>query len=142
MAGRRRRGMTLIETVASVVMLSLIILAITKVSQIKMSDQASVEAQYSVLSADAFLADIYNEFHNASECKVNVTDSGCLVLECINGETDKLNVYMFNPSEETCYINGIPQFKAKSFDVLLVSNCLYVSLKLPNEKLLEMTIYR
>lgn len=131
----------MIETVASVALLGLLMITLGSVSMVKLSAQDSVEKQYSVLSADAYLADIYRDFHEAVSYSFVESPAGQKILTFVL-EDGSSNIYSLDPSDSACYKNGVWQFKATSFDVVGTPVNLTVSVKLPNERILDFTAYR
>lgn len=138
---RSRKGYTLIETVAAIAIMGLMMVALGRVTMVKLADQDSIDAQYDVLAADTFLADIYNDFHSCVKFDVSETALGNtqLVFNQLDGE---VNIYAFYPDARECRKNGYPQFKAQSMVVQGAGNNLVVSVKLPDERVLELSIYR
>lgn len=137
----RRRGFTMIETIASVAILGLLTITIGRVTMVKMSDQDSIERQYSVLAVDAYLADIYTDFHRATSYKFEETPAGQRTLTFVRSD-GIASVYSMDPTSGACYKNGVWQFAASSMEVVGTPVNLTVSIKLPNERLLDISIYR
>ena len=138
---RSRKGYTLIETVATIAIMSLMMITLGRITMVKLADQESVDAQYDVLAADAFMADIYNDFHSCVKFDVSETLLGNtqLVFNQLDGT---VNIYAFYPDAGECRKNGHVQFKAQSMIVQGAGNNLVVSIKLPDERVLDLSIYR
>ena len=138
---RRRKGSSLIELIAAIVILSFIMVLIGRVTLVRLADQENIDAQYSVLSADAFFADIYEDFHSCERFEVNNMPSGdvLLIFRMLDGES---NIYGYYRASGECRKNGIAQFPAKRMVVQGAGNGLIVSIKLPEERLLEMNIFK
>ena len=141
MARKRRRGFSMIETIASVAILSLLVIAMGRVSMVRLNNQESVDAQYSVLAADAFMADIYKDFHAALSYSFIESPAGQRILTFVLPDGSS-NVYSLDPSENAVYKNGVYQFEATRFDVVGTPANMTVSVKLPSERLLDFTVYR
>lgn len=131
----------MIEMLAAVLMMGLVMSAVTQVSALRNTEQVSIDAQYRVLSADAWLADIYNDFHVALSYDFTESPAGQLMLTFVKSDGSS-SIYSFEPTEGKCYKNGVEQFDAQRLDVLVAADNLVVSLKLEDERLLEMNIYR
>lgn len=107
----------------------------------KLNNQDSVERQYSVLSADAFLADIYSDFHDAISYEFVESPAGQSILTFVL-EDGSSNIYSLDPATGGCYKNGIWQFNATRFEVVGTPINMTVTVKLPNERILDFTAYR
>lgn len=138
---RPRRGYTLIEVVAAVALMALLMIAIGRVSMMKLGDQDSIDAQYDVLAADAYFADIYNDFHNCVRFAAEESPAGNMQLT-FHQLDGTINVYGFYPGSGDCQKNGVHMFDAQNMIVQGAGNNLVVSIKLPDERLLEMSIFR
>lgn len=138
---RVRKGYTLVEVVAAIAMMALLMIAIGRVSMMKLSDQDSIDAQYDVLAADAYFADIYNDFHNCVRFTAEETLAGNMQLT-FHQLDGAINVYGYYPGSGDCQKNGVHMFDAQNMIVQGAGNNLVVSIKLPDERLLEMSIFR
>ena len=138
---RRRRGFTMIETVACVAILGLLTIAMGRVSMIKLNNQDSIDRQYSVLAADSFMADIYKDFHEAISYDFIESPAGQRMLTFVKADGTS-SVYSLDPTSGGCYKDGVWQFAATQFEVVGTTENLTVSIKLPNERLLDYSIYR
>ena len=107
----------------------------------KLNNQDSVERQYSVLSADAFMAEFYTDFHDATSYEFVESPAGQSILTFVL-EDGSSNIYSLDPSTGGCYKNGVWQFNATRFDVVGTPINMTVTIKLPNERILDYTIYR
>lgn len=138
---RRRKGFSMIETLASVVILSFLVVVIGRISTSRLTNQDSIEAQYSVLAADAVMGDIYEDFHNADSYSFTESPAGqrMLIFLLRNGDS---RVYSLDPTDDSFYKNGVFQFKATRFDVVGTGASMTVSVKLADERLLDYTVYR
>ena len=131
----------MVETIASVAILSLLVIAMGRVSMVRANNQESVDAQYSVLAADAFMADIYKDFHDALTYSFVESPGGQKILTFVLPDGSS-NTYSLDPAEEAIFKNGVYQFQATRFDVLGTPVNITVNVKLPDERLLDFTIYR
>lgn len=138
---KRRRGFTLVETIAALAIMSLLMIAIGRVAAIKLSDQDSIDAQYDVIAADAYFADIYNDFHSCVRFTFDETLAGNVQLT-FHQLDGGINVYGYYPGSGDCQKNGVHMFDAQNMIVQGAGNNLVVSIKLPDERLLEMSIFR
>ena len=138
---QRRKGFSMIETIAAVVILSLLVIVIGRISTSRLTNQDSIEAQYSVLAADAVLGDIYEDFHNALSYSFTESPAGqrMLVFTLKDGTS---SVYSLNPTDDGFYKNGVFQFNATRFDVVGTGASMTISVKLVDERLLDYTVYR
>ena len=138
---KRRRGNSLVEMIAALVIMGFLMATMNRVTMVRMADQKAVDAQYSVLSADAYMADIYADFHSCVNFTVETTASGNLLLTFKQLEGD-IDIYGFYPDAGECRKNGVSQFPAQRMVVQGAGNGLVVSIKLPDERLLEMSIFK
>lgn len=138
---KKRRGFSMIETIAAVAIVGLLTITIGRVSTMKIATQNSVDAQYSVLSADAFMSDIYHDFHQSVSYEFTESPAGQRMLTFVRFD-GTAGIYSFDPNTGACYTDGIWQFNATRFDVVGTPNNIVVSVKLPNERLLDFSIYR
>lgn len=137
----KMRGLSMIETVAAVALMTLLTVGLGKVSMMALADQDSIDTQYDVLSADAFFADIYSDFHGCVRFNITESPAGNVLLtfDHLDGAS---NVFGFYPASKDCRKNGVHMFDAQNMIVQGVGNHLIVSIKLPDERLLEMSIFR
>lgn len=137
----RKTGTSLVETIGAALIISLAIITLVKVSALSLTQAESVDVQYSVLSVDAFLADIYDDFHGCVEYDYKESPSGQRSLSFTQPDGNAV-IYSFSPQELSCYKNGIFQFKATRFECVGTDKSLTVSVKLEDHRLLQYTIYR
>lgn len=138
---QRRRGTTLLETVACMALLVLLMAVLARISVMEMDEAEGIVVQYSALSADAFLADIYEDFRKSASCTIEETPEGQhLITFSLPGGTS--TIYGWDSVSGMCLINGVEQFAAQDFAVLKAGTMLSVSIKVSGEELLEMTFYR
>lgn len=136
----RRRGLSMIETIASMVLLAIMMTVIGHMALTRITDSAHVDAQYAILSADTFLADIYTDFHSAQDFEYVEGSAGPQLSFMMPDGLE--NVYSFSPITNKCYKNGVEQFTATRFRVIGATNNLNVEVKLPSERLLTLNMYR
>lgn len=140
---RRRKGTTLVETVISVIILSLAVMVMVEITQTKVNEQAGIDAQYSLLTVDGYLSDIYHDFHSAYNVTVtsdSVTGDCRIVFDL--GAALGASIYEFDSVTRCCYKNGADQFKCLKMEATGAANTLYVGIKLPGEQLLDINIYK
>ena len=131
----------MIETIAAVVILGMLMITLGRVSMVELNNQDAVDAQYSVLAADAMMTDIYRDFHRAVSYSFTASPGGQKILSFVF-EDGEANMYSLDPSDSSMYKNGVFQFEATNFHVLGTQVNLTVSIKLPDERLLDFTVYR
>ena len=131
----------MIETIAAVALLSLMMIVVGKISVMKATGVETIDAQYVVLSADAFLADIYTDFHRCSSFECSELGNGDTSLLFIMRDGGAV-VYSFSDTTKKCYKNGVEQFGASRFTVIGGGNKINVSLKIRDERLLEINAVR
>lgn len=138
---KRRPGVNMVETIAAVILMSLLMLAVSRLSLLELEELDAIDTQYSVLSVDAFMADIYTDFHAAQSYELVDSAGGqrMLIFMMPDGST---TMYSYSSAEQACYINGIYQFEATRFEVVGTTASMTVSVKLPTERLITYTIYR
>lgn len=99
-----------------------------------------IDAQYNILAADGWLSDIYRDFHASQSIEYESLDNG--VNQLTFQMTDGLkNIYSFNQRTGWCYTNGVEQFQATRFEVVGTGNNLNIEVKLPQERLLSLSLY-
>lgn len=138
---KRRRAVSLVETIAAVMIMSLLMITIARLSAMELSEVDSIDAQYSMLAADAFMADIYDDFHAAVSYSFTESSAGQRSLSFVKPD-GSATIYSYSPADLACYKNGVFQFDASRFEVIGTTASMTVSVKLPNERLLQYTIYR
>ena len=107
----------------------------------KIAETQTIDTQYSVLSADAFLSDIYGDFHACSEFEFREHTSGDVsLLFTLRDGTPVL--YSYSEATGYCYKDGIQQFRATRFNVSGGGNQIIVGVKLVGERLLEISASR
>ena len=122
-------------------LMSMAFIVMSRLMSVKTEQFDQVDAQYSMLAADAFLADIYSDFHVSNSFSFETSPAGQILL-MFEKEDGSSSIYSYNPSEMMCYKDGVPQFRAQRFDVVGAVNNLIVSLKLQDERLLEISVHR
>ena len=137
----KRKGVSIIETVGALIIFGLLAITVTRIASMKLVVQADIDAQYAVLAADGYMADIYSDFHKCSSYSVDEYASGQIILTFTKDDGEN-NVYSFDPTSEVCMKNGAPKFKAKRFTVDGTNNSLVVTIKLPDERLMDFNIFR
>lgn len=142
---KARRGMSLIETLVALVIFSLAIIVMARVTSIKIAEQSNIDSQYIMINVDGFMADLYHTFHRCNG--VTVTDYGggsCSLSFDLGAEGSMIVEYIYDASTltGTVYQNGVVQFKAAGFEVRSAANNLYVAVKISGERKLDMDIYR
>lgn len=144
---KRRRGTNLLELLACVLLMSLMFFVLSRLTQSKQTDFESINAQYDVLAADAFIADIYRDYHRSDEISLQGMseeegDGRFVVLSFYDIETAASHVYSFSEADGKCYKDGVEQFDATRFEVVLTYDSLIVSVKLPDERVLEVSWWK
>lgn len=146
---RKRRGTNLLELLACLVFMALMFTVIARLTQSKQTDFESINAQYDVLAADAFIADIYRDYRRATEVSLQgMPEPGSeeepefVVLSFyVNGE-EGATVYSFSKPDAKCYKDGIAQFAAEGFEVILTYDSMILAIKLPDERVLEVSWWK
>lgn len=138
---RRRRGMTLVETVIALLLLSLAVLVMTRLTGSKVDHQANLSSQYAIQAVDTFFYDVYNDFHNCSAFTVTQNGDGSYIMLFDLGDANR-SLYEFKASEKAVYVKGVEVFKCSNMEVRGAGNSLYVSIRLPSERTLEMDIFK
>lgn len=138
---RRRKGMTLVETVIAILLLSLAVLVMARLTGVKVDHQANLSSQYSIQAVDAFFYDVYNDFHNASTFSVTQNTDGGYIMLFDLGDGNR-SLYEFKASEKAMYSKGMEVFKCSNLEIRGAGNSLYVAVRLPSERVLEMDIFK
>lgn len=157
---RKRRGMTLVETIIALIIMALGVVVMARITQSSVQQQASIDSQYTLISIDAVMSDIYHDFHAAETIQVTKTGSGVgetisLVFDLGEGvvhlydwvyEGEDVTVLEngkeIKVDKATFYVNGKKAFDCAGFEVTYLSGELYVAIHVEGDKRLEMTIYR
>lgn len=152
-----KKGMTLVETLVALVIMSLGVVVMARLTQASVQQQESLDSQYSLVSIDAVMSDIYHDFHSAEDIKVNkfdglvslVFDLGDGVVhlydwvdEGVESITTPGNAVNYEASRATFYVNGVNAFKCSGFDAEYNAGNLFISILVDNDKRLEMNVYR
>lgn len=131
----------MVEMIASLAIMGLLMGVVGRMALIELADQDSIDTQYDVLAADAYMYDIYHDFHNCVRFETIETPAGNMILT-FNQLDGSINTYGYYPGSGDCQKNGAHQFNAQNMIVQGAGNNLVVSIKLPNERILEFSIYR
>lgn len=138
---RKRGGLSMIEMIACLVLMAMMLVIIGKVSLARTQDSMNIDAQYRILAADGWLADIYRDYHAATAINYvrnDATGENDLHFTMLDGSE---NVYSFSSETGYCYTNGVEQFQATRFEVTGTGRNIDVSVKIPSERLLTINIY-
>ena len=135
---RRRRGFTLLEMAGALAFLIMMGAVIVNLALGKTNASLMLDAQYKILAADAWLAEIYSNFHSAESYEFQEFDDGEVQLKFTFSD-GRASVY--SHFGEWCYSNGVQQFRAKSFDMFGAGNFFDITVKLPDERLLKISVY-
>ncbi len=141
---RSRRGMTLIETIIALLLMALAMIVMLRLTGVRLEETKDLGVQFDVRSADAFMYDIYQDFHVCNDLSVDrVEDSeGRYRTTLIFDLGSKgSRTYEYRSATRTAYIDGAKQFKCSSFVVRGTKQHLFVSIKLHGEKRLEYEIW-
>lgn len=137
---RKKKGFSLIEIIACLVLLSIMMVVIGRLSLTRTANSMGIDAQYNILAADGWLSDIYRDFHMSQDIEYESLDNG--VNQITFQMPDGLKtIYSFNKQTGWCYTNGVEQFRATRFEVVGTGNNINIEVKLPQERLLSMNIY-
>lgn len=98
----RRSGFSMIETIAAVVILGLLMITLGRVSMVELNNQDAVDAQYSVLAADAMMTDIYRDFHRAISYSFTESSGGQRILSFVF-EDGEANTYSLDTANSRMY---------------------------------------
>lgn len=151
LVNRKRKGMTLVETLVALVIMSLGVIVMARITASKVQETASIDSQYTLLSIDATLSDIYHDFQIAKEIKVSPEEDDTSTSTSTSDRIVSLAfdlgdgiVHLYDWFSETgkFYYNGIEQFSCTEFEVRYNSDNLYVAIRTPNEKRLELDVFR
>ena len=148
------RGITLIETLVSLIIISLCTVVMVRLSAVKLDDQQSMDEQYSLINVDGTLSDIYKDFQSCYSVDVADTDGGGVVLYFTLWDGVS-TYYEFRPHVVTnedrsiqvrrsgsFYKDGIEQFKCSGFRVNTSENYLSATILLENEQDMTITVFR
>lgn len=139
---RKHKGLSLVETLIAVLLFSMAMMIMARLTAVKVDETYNLDNQYSLLNADAMMSDMYRDFHNCSELTISTDETSGKCSVAFNLGEEGLSFYEYVPETGYFYKNGLQQFKANSFRVTGNLENITIALKLVNEKLLEMDIYR
>ena len=139
---KKRKGLSIIETMISVILMALAVIVMARLTAIKVAEQSHIDSSYSMFTADAYLSDIYHDFQSAVfiTSEYNEDTGRCKLTMDMGVETIKL--YEFLPETGYCYLNGVQQFECSAMEVRSAKDSLYVALRLPDSRRLEIDIYK
>lgn len=165
---RKRKGMTLVETMVALMLMGFAVIVIARLTSARISETEILETQYTVQAVDGFLYNIYQDYHKSksfeimTEPLVRVNEDGTETPiysetpDPITGEYKQLEVfsglafdmgaygaslYSYDRKTGGCYVNGSLVFKCENFVAEGTKQFLFVSIKLPNQKVFEYEIY-
>lgn len=138
---KARKGTTLVETVIALMLLALAVVVMTALTGSKVDQQYSMEAQYSLQAVDAFMYSVYTDFHNCETFVITETGSGGASLLFDMGNS-KSTLYEYRASEKKVYIQGVEAFSCSNLIAHGAGNSLYLAVRLPSERILEMDIFK
>lgn len=139
MTSKKKKGFSLIEAIVSVVLMSVAVTVMLGIISIKSKIDVDITKQHTVVEADAFLSDMYNDFYAADS--INIAESGTIVSITFNKGTD-VNVYEYDSDARACFKNGEERFTCEGLNATASSTNLYVSLKFEGDQMLELDIYK
>ncbi len=133
--------MSLVETIIALLILSLAVLVMAKITAVKMEETSSIDAQYAVNAVDAFFSDVYHDFHRSVSYSA-IENAGAqtvmLQFDCPDGPI----LYEFNGVTKQMYRNGGVLFDCRTAIMRVTGNNVYISVRLPNEKVMEFDVFR
>lgn len=140
----QRRGMTLVETLVSLVIFSLGVIVMARITSAKVQEQANLDSQYELISMDAMMSDIYHDFHACESIAVNSSGSGDTQVVNLTFDLGDgiVHIYDWFAADSTFYFNGVEQFKCYGMEASYLSGNLTVALFTESDKRLEMDIYK
>ena len=152
---RKRKGMTLVETIVALIIMSLGVVVMARITATKVQEQSAIDSQYILLNIDAMLSDIYHDFHAAEEIQVHDNTGGSLTEGASISLTFDLGdgvVHLYDwiiePNASAggttgvFYYNGDRQFNCSGFEVRYTAGNLYVAFVTDGERRLDMDIFR
>lgn len=164
MLHKSRKGMTLLETVIALLILSLAVNVMSKLTSTRIAETEMMDSQYVMLHVDALLAEMYNDFHRCQKFYVVGGDDPYAVPDDGSGdeedeaEVDPSSMVVFEMGAEgaivyqyiwddaksigTLYRDGVKMFNCRDFQVRGLANNLYVGVRIDGDKRLEMDIFK
>lgn len=141
---QRRRGMTLVETLVALIIMALGVIVMARITAAKVQEQTSIDSQYVLLNIDAVLSDIYHDFHAAEVVNAYESGTGDDLVVSLNFDLGDgvVRLYAWVAKTGKLYVNGIEQFSCSAFEVRYTADNLYVAVRTPNEKRLDIDIFR
>lgn len=138
-------GMSLVETIAALLVLSLAVIVMGRLTALKVSEQTSLEEQFIINTVDAYLYDIYTDFHSCEELRIEEFSSAegktVMLTFVMRDHAEGSHFYSFEEQTGSCYKNGSEVFKCNSFRATGTTQNLNVAIKLPTEKRMELNIF-
>lgn len=148
LAMKARKGFSLIEVIASVVLMSMLLIVMTRLTLAEASNSMIRDEQVDVMNADGWIGDIYDDFHNALTFEYGrVVTPGVSTAESpielrftyLDGT---YNVYRYDPITRSFYTNGVYQFTGQSFVVSADTLRLTLSVQISDKRKLNVSIYK
>ena len=138
-----KRGATLIETLIALSLMSMAIVLMAKLTELRISDQQGLDSQYVISQVDAFMSDLYTEYHQARYVDVDQDeDTGVITLVLDLGAYGS-SIYEYVPDEKgAMYHNGAKIFNCKGFSISVSNLLMEVTVNLEHEKQLYMKVYK
>lgn len=139
----KRRGTTLVETIIALIVMGLAVNVMTRLTAVRLTEQESLDNQYVMVALDSYLSDIYHSFHACDSYTIETNDHTgyCRITFQISADVGAA-MYEFQPATGKCYFNGIEQFECSEFKAVGTMYGIYISVKLPHEREIELNIYK
>ena len=142
---KRRRGMSLVETVTALVIFSFAVVIMGRITAVKLEEQVNIDSQYVMVKIDAFLSDIYHQYRASDGVSIGANSRGGTTLMLDMG-ADGTYIADFIPGDAgttgKMYVNGVEMFSAAEFTATSAGNNLYVSVKVTGDRALDIDIYK
>lgn len=140
---KKRRGTNLIELIGCILMLSFAFMTIAALSARKLEDADNLYSQQAQMSADAFMSSFYRDYISSTAVDIQGDSAtGLVSVVMTNAATGEISYYSYSDIDHYCYYNGMEQFKAREFSIIELPDSVIISIKLPNEKILDAQIWR
>ena len=138
---KKRKGTSFAELIIYMLLTSFAFVLMVQSTTYKISNEKSIDVQYDVAAVDAFIVNLYRDYHSAKSVSLEETDSGIIVIVFNLGD-GLSETYSFSMNDSACYRNGREQFKASALTAQLMNSQLYMNIKLEDERAFQFTIYK
>lgn len=138
----KKSGFTMIEMMVALVLSFFCVMVLASLTTIKIGTQEDVDYQISLIAVDGFMSEVYKEFKTADIIDVSSENDGSYVsisFSHVNGDSV---IYTYNQASGEMRRNNIPIFNCYSVNAEYTANNLQLHVKLEDDKVLDLNVFR